>query len=76
MRRMYTGVTVNLSHLASSIILTLVNRGQTEVDHALFHKILYLAVKHAQKEPSMHLHRSLRNPEAYRGVLEGRCPWA
>ena len=73
MHRMYTGVTVNLSHLASSIILTLVNRGQTEVDHALFHKILYLAVKHAQKEPSMHLHRSLRNPEAYRGVLEGRC---
>ncbi len=74
MHRMYTGVTVNLSHLASSIILTLVNRGQTEVDHALFHKILYLAVKHAQKEPSIHLHRSLRNPEAYRGVLEGRCP--
>ena len=74
MHRMYTGVTVNLSHLASSVILTLVNRGQTEVDYALFHKILYLAVKHAQKEPSMHLHRSLKNPEAYRGVLEGSCP--
>ncbi len=74
MHRMYTGVTVNLSHLASSIMLTLVNRGQTEVDHALFHKILYLAVKHAQKEPSMHLHRSLKNPEAYGGVLKGRCP--
>ena len=74
MHRMYTGVTVNLSHLASSIMLTLVNRGQTEVDYALFHKILYLAVKHAQKEPSMHLHRSLKNPEAYGGVLKGRCP--
>ena len=73
MHRMYTGVTVNLSHLASSIILALVDKGQTEVDDALFHKILYLAVKHAQKEPSMHLHRSLKNPEAYRGVLEGRC---
>ncbi len=23
----------------------------------------------------MHLHRSLKNPEAYGGVLEGRCPW-
>ena len=74
MHRMYTGVTVNLSHLASSIMLTLVNRGQTEVDYALFHKILYLAVKHAQKEPSMHLHRSLKNPEAYGGVLKVRCP--
>ena len=73
MHRMYTDVTVNLSHLASSIILALVDKGQTEVDDALFHKILYLAVKHAQKEPSMHLHRSLKNPEAYRGVLEGRC---
>jgi esterase/lipase len=70
---MYTGVTVNLSHLASSIILTLVDKGQGEVDQALFHKILYLAVKHAQEEPSMHLHRSLKNPEAYGGVLEGRC---
>lgn len=74
MHRMYTGVTVNLSHLASSIMLTLVNRGQTEVDHALFHKILYLAVKHVQKEPSIHLHRSLKNPEAYGGVLKGQCP--
>jgi esterase/lipase len=73
MHRMYTGVTVNLSHLASSIILMLVDKGQREVDQALFHKILYLAVKHAQEEPSMHLHRSLKSPEFYRGVLEGRC---
>ena len=76
MHRMYTGVTVNLSHLASSIILALVDKVQTEVDHALFHRILYLAVKQAQKEPSMHLHRSLKNPEAYRGVSGGTMPWA
>ena len=74
MHRMYTGVTVHLSHLASRIILTLVDKGQTEIDHTVFHKILYLAVKHAQKNPSIHLHRSLKNPQAYGGVLQGRCP--
>jgi len=74
MHRMYIGVTVHLSHLASCIILTLVDKGQTEIDQILFHKILYLAVKHAQKESSLHLHRSLKNPQGYGGVLQGRCP--
>ena len=74
MHRMYTGVTVHLSHLASSIILTLVDKGQTEIDQGLFRKILYLAVKDAQKESSLHLHRSLRDPQGYSGVLQGRCP--
>ena len=74
MHRMYTSVTVNLSHLASRIILTFVAKGQTEVDHATFHNTLYLAVKNAQKEPFINLHRSLRNPEAYSGIVDGQCP--
>ena len=74
MHRMYTGVTVNLSHLASRIILTFLDRGQAEVDHATFHKTLYLAAKKAQREPSINLHRSLRNPEAYSGIIDGPCP--
>lgn len=71
MEHMYEAVTVNLSHLASSIILLLVNRGEIEIDRSLFHKALYLAVKAVQKIPTIHLHRSLLNPDVYRQLPEG-----
>ena len=73
MHRMYSDVTVNLSHLASHIILAFTGKGQTEVDEATFHKALYLTVKNIQKEPSVTLHRSVKNPEAYSGVIDGQC---
>ncbi|NIO11998.1 MAG: alpha/beta fold hydrolase [Deltaproteobacteria bacterium] len=74
MHRMYASVTVNLSHLASQLILSYMDKGKTDIDHETFHKALYLAVKKVQREPSVHLHRSLRNPVAYRGVMDGDCP--
>ena len=73
MHRMYNGVTVNLSHLASQIIMTFIGKGQTEVDQAYFHKALYLSVKNTQKEPSVKLHPSVKNPEAYGGIIDGKC---
>lgn len=74
MHRMYTGVTANLGHLASRLILTFMAKGQTEVDRGTFHKTLYLAVKNVQKEPSVDLHRGLKNPDAYSGLVGGECP--
>jgi esterase/lipase len=74
MHRMYSSVTCNLSHLASNLILTYMDRGKTEIDHDTFHKALYLSVKKVQGETSVDLHRSLRNPTAYRGVIDGACP--
>jgi esterase/lipase len=73
MHRMYLGVTVNLSHLASSLALGLVDRDQDAIEDARVHRMLYVAVKRLQSEPQIHLHRSLRNPEAYGGLLEGEC---
>lgn len=73
MDRTYTGVTVNLGHLASRLVLTFMAKGQTEVDHGTFHKTLYLAVKNVQKEPSIQLHRGLKNPDAYSGLVDGEC---
>ncbi|MDJ0957527.1 MAG: alpha/beta fold hydrolase [Arenicellales bacterium] len=73
MHRMYSNVTVNLCHLASRIILLLVVRGRTEIADHEFHKILYLAVRKIQARGSVQLHRSLRNPEAYSGLLDGDC---
>ena len=70
-REIYCNVTVNLSHLASRAILTLLGRGITEIGHQPFHTLLYLAVKNAQREPSIHLHRSLINPERYDGLHSG-----
>jgi esterase/lipase/1-acyl-sn-glycerol-3-phosphate acyltransferase len=70
-REIYACVTVNLSHLASRLILTLIEQGTTEIDHEPFHTLLYASIKNAQKEPSIHLHRSLANPERYDGVHKG-----
>ncbi len=74
MRGMYSGVTLNMSHLASRLMLELVDRGVTEVDRDLFHRTLYLAIKGAQAEAAIHLHRSLGNPHTYGGLLDGDCP--
>jgi esterase/lipase len=73
MRRMYSNVTVNLSHLASHLVLELVDRGRIEIDKDQFHKMLYITVKQVQRAESVHLHRSLRNPDAYTGLLDTGC---
>jgi esterase/lipase len=67
----YACVTVNLSHLASRMIYTLLEQGTTEIGHEPFHRLLYTAIKNVQKEPSIHLHRSLINPERYAGIHKG-----
>lgn len=70
-REIYCNLTVNLSHLASRMILALFDRGTTEIGHKPFHTLLYLSVKNAQLEPSINLHRSLINPERYDGIHQG-----
>lgn len=74
MKGTYALTTVNLSHLASRAIFRLLDRGDAAAGVSAFHRALYLAVKGAQTEPSLHLHRSLRNPESYGGLTDGHCP--
>lgn len=73
MHRMYMGVTVNLSHLASGIVLRLVDQDVASIESDRFRRMLYLAVKRVQSESDIYLHRSLRNPQAYRGLVGGEC---
>lgn len=73
MHRMYMGVTVNLSHLASSLVLGLVDRNRKAIGDAQFRRMLYVSVKRLQSEAEIHLHRSLRNPQAYAGLMNGEC---
>ncbi len=73
MQGIYSEVTINLSHLASLIIFNHLERGVEDVGYDDFHLMLYLAVKYAQRLPNINLHRSLRNPSAYHGLLKGSC---
>ncbi len=73
MRAIYDEVTINLSHLASLIIYSHLEKGVHDVSCDDFHLMLYLAVKYVQKLPHINLHRSLRNPDAYSKLVDGRC---
>lgn len=73
MRAIYDEVTINLSHLAALIIYGLLEKEQQAVEVGLFHRMLYLAVKAAQKLPRINLQRSLKNPDSYGELMLGRC---
>jgi esterase/lipase/1-acyl-sn-glycerol-3-phosphate acyltransferase len=68
---MYRAVTVNLSHLASVLIMKCIERKQQTINKKLFHITLYVALKQLQPLPSVFLHESLRNPETYGDLLTG-----
>ncbi len=68
MRSMYEAVTINLSHIASTIILKLFDRGLRQIECSSFHKMLYLSIKLLQ-ESKYRLHRSLCNPEEYGAII-------
>jgi len=71
MHAIYAGTTINLSHLASSIITSLIRRKRMEIGIADFHRALYLALKTLQDATNIHLHRSLDWPGRYRSLLDG-----
>ena len=70
MLAMYQAVTVNLSHIASYIILQCYRNGVRAINIERFHKTLYVCIKRLQQSGS-NLHRSLLNPEEYGVVVEG-----
>ena len=66
--QIYRQVTVNLSHLASYLILQLVARGVKKIDQDAFRRTLYLAIKYAQREPAIFLHPNVSDPTRYGGL--------
>ncbi|NOU13946.1 MAG: alpha/beta fold hydrolase [Methylococcaceae bacterium] len=70
MKEMYSNLTVNLSHLASTLIMHFLSQGQTLVDKNLFYSVLYIAIKRLQVSSDVHLHRSLLNPDDYSDLLK------
>lgn len=74
MHEMYAHVTVNLNHVASRLILSLVKQGTDQIECSRFHELHYLAFKKIQKEPTIALHRSLNSPDYYDGIHNGTNP--
>ncbi len=71
MKEIYANVTINLSHLASSLIMMCIDQGMFEIEKQHFYTTLYIAVKHLQKIKQVNLHRSLLNPDEYEGLVLG-----
>lgn len=71
MEEIYANVTINLSHLASSLIMYCIEQKQYQIDRQQFYTTLYIAVKHLQNNTKIHLHRSLLNPMDYSDLKSG-----
>jgi esterase/lipase len=74
MREMYQAVTVNPSHLASTLIMQCLAKNRQNIGHSRFYRALYLTLKHLQTLPDVHLHHGLRNPDEYRSLLDENHP--
>ena len=71
MKEIYANVTINLSHLAATLIMYCVSKGQDHISKQKFYTTLYIAVKHLQKNSKVSLHRSLYNPDDYSDLIAG-----
>jgi esterase/lipase len=71
MEEIYLNVTINLSHLASTLIMYLIKHGQVQIERQKFFTTLYIAVKLLQSNANINLHRSLLNPIDYSELISG-----
>ena len=71
MQEIYANVTINLSHLASTLIMYCMEQGRRQIEHDCFFTTLYIAVKTLQHNSKINLHRSLLNPADYSDLSSG-----
>jgi esterase/lipase len=71
MKAIYANVTINLSHLAATLIMVCVENGRMSISRQDFFTTLYIAVKQLQHNTRIHLHRSLLNPLDYSELIAG-----
>jgi esterase/lipase len=72
MAEIYANLTINLSHLASALIMYCMRCGLQQINKYCFYKTLYIAVKCLQNTKNINLHRSLLNPDEYNDLIEGK----
>ncbi len=71
MKRIYANVTVNLSHLASTLLIIYIDKNCKHIEKSHFYTVLYIAIKNLQENTRIHLHRSLLNPDEYGDLVHG-----
>lgn len=69
MKAIYANVTINLSHLAATLIMYCIENGRTSILRQDFFTALYIAVKQLQHNIHINLHRSLLNPLDYSDLM-------
>ena len=69
MHAIYDNVTINIAHIASTLILHFVDEGRTHIKKRTLHHLIYIAIKALQKHRSLNFHRTLKNPSIYRNLL-------
>ncbi len=72
MKHMYGLVTLNLSHMASALILRLIESGMTSITQKDFLYLLYLSARYISHEENIYLHQSLLDAETYRHLRLGQ----
>lgn len=65
MKIIYANVTINLSHLAATLTMYLIEQNQISIAKLKFYSVLYMAIKILQTNIDVHLHPSLVNPDDY-----------
>ncbi|MEM7170058.1 MAG: alpha/beta fold hydrolase [Pseudomonadota bacterium] len=73
MREIYAAITVNICHLASQLVLQLIEAGREEIPQEEFRRLLYLALKTVQEDESVFLHPSITDPRRYRNLERDSC---
>ena len=69
MRTIYANVTINIAHIASSLIMYFLAEGNTHINKKKLHHLIYCSIKTLQKYDDLVLHRTLQNPSIYRNLL-------
>ena len=72
MADIYANVTINLSHLASILIMHCIAEGRRRIEKERFYTTLYTALRRLQQRADIHLHRSLINPVEYMDLIDGK----
>lgn len=72
MREIYQVVTINLGHIASTLVMLMIEKNQREIDKKEFNTALYLTLKALQNESEIHLHRGLLLYDKYRDLINGQ----
>jgi esterase/lipase len=71
MKKIYANLTINLSHLASTLIMSLIGDKRQYIEKSRFYSVLYITIKKLQKNTDIHLHSSLINPDDYCDLIYG-----